>query len=72
MIDTKDRFPLKLTALLKLKDCPFCGGVSRVTYDSYELPDFAYSVRCTVCYAKGSPAGDAIQAAKNWNRREKQ
>ena len=70
-IDTKDRYPLKLLDLMNLKDCPFCGGKARIEHNQYELPDFAYCVRCMNCHAKAEASGTGIKAARNWNRRAK-
>lgn len=69
IINTKDLFPLKLINLMKLKDCPFCGGNARIEYKPYNLPDFAYKVCCTTCHASTEESGEAIQAVKKWNRR---
>lgn len=68
-IDTVNRYPLKLLDLIKLKDCPFCGGKARIEYHSYALPDFSYYVRCTTCHARAEASGTANTAARNWNRR---
>ena len=70
-IDNIERYPLKLTDLVKLKDCPFCGGKARIECKPFALPDFVYGVRCTTCNARTEESGTAIKAAKNWNRRVK-
>ena len=54
---------------IKLKSCPFCGGVAEMTmaYHLFDKPTFR--VICRDCGASGEITHDDEKAVRTWNRR---
>ncbi len=54
--------------MLKLKPCPFCGGVAELHAPGYEYYSPCWC-KCTQCGAEGPVKTDELKAEEGWNER---
>ena len=54
---------------IKLKPCPFCGGVAMTICDRAPSEDSLFWVRCFGCGAETSLFNSEEEAKEAWNRR---
>ena len=53
--------------MLKLKECPFCGGSARLVHK--DNCNWQFYVYCATCYACTSVYDEPEHAQKAWNKR---
>ena len=51
---------------IKLKPCPFCGGIAKITQF---YPSRNYTVQCSVCGAATLHYTNEVDSVRVWNRR---
>lgn len=54
--------------MLKLKPCPFCGGIAKLNAPGYEYYSPCWC-KCTQCGAEGPTKVSELEAEKGWNER---
>ena len=60
---------MKMPDEIKLKPCPFCGGVATTISDGVLSEDSLFWVRCCGCGAETSIFDSEKEAKEAWNRR---
>ena len=64
---------IDLTAIGKVKQCPFCGNYERIKLVIDEYPYCRkYSILCGTCGARSQDANEPEKAIGSWNRRAKE
>lgn len=56
---------------VKLRECPFCGGKSKLKRfrSKYALFNVAYYVECSVCKVRTTMAFESEEPIESWNCR---
>ena len=56
-------------AQIKLKPCPFCGGMGHFEFDDTHVAPYGHSVTCDSCAASSGSYRSVTRAAESWNTR---
>jgi Lar family restriction alleviation protein len=56
-------------AQIKLKPCPFCGGMGHFQFDDTHVAPYGHSVTCDSCAASSGSYRSVTRAAESWNTR---